>query len=365
MAAGEAAIRKLTAIWQDLLGAPCVAPDQNYFDLGGDSSLAVQMFATIEKVFGIKLPLATLYDAPTIAELAALLESEASPAHWTSLVAIQPGGSCPPLFFFHGAGGNVLSFRDLARRLGPDQPVYGLQSQGLDGTSPLLTTIEDMAALYVKEIRTVQKHGPYLLGGYCMGGTLAYEAAQQLSNAGEEIALLALFDTHNWNKVPLTLWSKSSYSLQRLMFHAASFLELNNKEKAKFYHEKMSVLKNRIPVWRGAIMSKFGRKPDAETKDSLLLAKIWQTNDRASWNYIAVPFSGSVTDFRPKKQYRVFRRPDLKWDQLARGGQRVTVLPVYPAAMLLEPFVAHLASSLQRELEVAFENTRSKVSTYS
>jgi phthiocerol/phenolphthiocerol synthesis type-I polyketide synthase E len=363
--AGEAVTRQLTEIWQGLLGTQSITPDQNYFDLGGDSSLAVQMFASIEKAFGIKLPLATLYEAPTIAELAALIASEASPAHWTSLVAIQPGGSRPPLFFFHGAGGNVLSFRDLARRLGPDQPVYGLQSQGLDGTSPLLTTIEDMAALYVKEIRTVQKHGPYFLGGYCMGGTLAYEAAQQLSRAGEEIALLALFDTHNWHKVPLTLWSKSSYALQRLMFHAASFLELENKEKAKFYHEKISVLKSRIPVWRGAIMSRFGRKPDAETKDSLLLAQIWQTNDRASWNYIPIPFSGSVTDFRPKKQYRVFRRPDLKWERLAHGGQREKVLPVYPAAMLLEPFVAHLASSFKLELESASENTRTKVSSYS
>ncbi len=365
MAAGDTAIHQLTVIWQDLLGVPSITPDQNYFDLGGDSSLAVQMFATIEKVFGIKLPLATLYDAPTIAELAALLESEPSPTHWTSLVAIQPGGSRPPLFLFHGAGGNVLSFRDLARRLGSDQPVYGLQSQGLDGKSPLLMKIEDMAALYIQEIRTVQKHGPYFLGGYCMGGTLAYETARQLTDAGEEIALLALFDTHNWNKVPLTLWSKTSYSLQRLMFHAASFLELDNKEKTKFYHEKMLVLKTRIPVWRGAMMSKFGSNPDAETKDSIRLAQIWQSNDRASWNYIPESFSGAVTDFRPKKQYRVFRRPDLKWDQLARGGQRVTVLPVYPAAMLLEPFVQHLALSLKRELQLAFENARAKVSTYS
>jgi acyl carrier protein len=109
MAAGEAVTRQLTAIWQDLLGTQPISPDQNYFDLGGDSCLAVQMFAAIEKVLGTKLPLATLYDAPTIAELAALLASEASPTHWTSLVAIQPGGWRPPLFFFHGAGGNVLS----------------------------------------------------------------------------------------------------------------------------------------------------------------------------------------------------------------------------------------------------------------
>lgn len=162
-------VGQLTSIWQGLLGLPSISPDQNYFDLGGDSSLAVQMFAQIEKAFQVKLPLATLYEAPTIAELAAILQSEVSDARWSPLVPVQPNGSRPKFFCFHGAGGNVLSYRELSLHLGNDQPFYGLQCQGLDGTSPLLTRVEDMASIYVKAIRKVQPDGPYFLGGYCMG----------------------------------------------------------------------------------------------------------------------------------------------------------------------------------------------------
>src|ERR1022692_1664380 len=159
--------KQLSHIWQEQLGVGAIGLDQNFFDLGGDSSLAVRMFSEIEKIFGVKLPLATLYEAPTIEELARVLRGEVSASGWSPLVAIQPEGSRPPLFCFHGAGGNVLIYRDLSRHLGLDQPFYGLQAQGLDGSRPPLTTIEEMAALYVKEIRRSQPHGPYFLGGYC------------------------------------------------------------------------------------------------------------------------------------------------------------------------------------------------------
>src|SRR6202034_3886945 len=172
--------RQLTRMWQELLGIDAIAPNQNYFDLGGDSSLAVHLFVQIERVFKVKLPLATLFDAPTIHELAQVLRSEAAPSGWSPLVAIRSTGSRPPFFCVHGAGGNVLIYRELSQNLGSDQPFYGLQSQGLDGANPPLTKIEDMAALYKKAIRRRQPHGPYLLGGYCGGGLIAFEIAQQL-----------------------------------------------------------------------------------------------------------------------------------------------------------------------------------------
>src|ERR1700683_3827559 len=122
--------RQLTRIWQEVLGVGSIGLDQNYFDLGGDSSLAVHLFAQIERVFNVKLPLATLFEAPTIEELAKILRLEASPSGWSPLVAIQPAGSRPIFFCMHGAGGNILIYRDLARRLGTDQPFYGLQALG-------------------------------------------------------------------------------------------------------------------------------------------------------------------------------------------------------------------------------------------
>jgi phthiocerol/phenolphthiocerol synthesis type-I polyketide synthase E len=343
-------------IWQEQLGVDLVGHDQNFFDLGGDSSLAVRIFSEIEKVFGVKLPLATLYEAPTIAELAVILRGEASHSGWSPLVAIQPSGSRPPFFCIHGAGGTVLMYRELSRHLGDEQPFFGLQSRGLDGSCPPLTKVEEMAAIYVKEIRKAQPQGPYFIGGYCMGGTIAFEVAQQLHAEGEPIALLALFDTMNWHKIPLNIWSKSSHAVQRLFFHATSFLSLDFSGKTKFFREKVEVLKNRIPVWKGWLLAGFESPRDGAVSDSWVLGQIWRANDRASWEYIPKPYSGVLTDFRPRKQYQVFSNPDYKWDGLAKGGLDVVILPVNPASMLVEPFVGQLAIALRQSIDAAIEH---------
>jgi phthiocerol/phenolphthiocerol synthesis type-I polyketide synthase E len=344
---------QLTQIWQEILHIDSITPDQNYFDLGGDSSLAVLLFAKIEAIFGVELPLATLFEAPTIGELARVLHRDAaSTSGWSPLVAIQSSGSRPNFFCVHGAGGNVLIYRDLALRLGPDQPFYGLQCPGLDGTCAPLTKIEDLAALYVKEIRKKQPRGPYFLGGYCMGGTVAYEVAQQIQAQGEQVALLALFDTMDFSKFPhLSTWDTTYQSFQRIIFHAANFLRLDWEGKAQFLKGKGKVFRSRIPVWRGMLAAKFSK--GSATEESRLLADIWLTNDRACVNYFPKPYAGRVTDFRPVKQYRVFDKPDAKWDQFAKGGQEVIVLPTYPAGMLVEPFVGHLAVALQKSIDEA------------
>jgi phthiocerol/phenolphthiocerol synthesis type-I polyketide synthase E len=344
---------QLTQIWQEILHIDSITPDQNYFDLGGDSSLAVLLFAKIEAIFGVELPLATLFEAPTIQELARVLHRDApSEDGWSPLVAIQPSGSRPNFFCVHGAGGNVLIYRDLALRLGPDQPFYGLQCPGLEGACPPLTKIEDMATLYVKEIRKKQPRGPYFLGGYCMGGTVAYEVAQQIQAQGEQVALLALFDTMDFSKFPhLSTWDTTYQSLQRLVFHGANFLRLDWDGKTQFLKGKGKVFRSRIPVWRGMLAAKFSK--GSGTEESRLLANIWQTNDRACVNYFPKPFAGTITDFRPVKQYRVFDKPGAKWDELAKGGQEIVVLPTYPAGMLVEPFVKHLAVALQKSMDEA------------
>jgi phthiocerol/phenolphthiocerol synthesis type-I polyketide synthase E len=350
----DEATAQLTRIWQDILGLDSISPDQNYFDLGGDSSLAAHLFAKIETVFGVKLPLATLFDAPTIEELAQVLRSEASSAGWSPLVAIQSSGSRPPFFCVHGAGGTVLIYRELARRLGPDQPFYGLQSLGLDGACPPLTRIEDMAALYVKEIRRIQPRGPYFLGGYCMGGIVAFEVAQQIQAQGEQVAVLALLDTIHWSEIPApSAWAKTYHAVERVVFHIANFLRLDRDGKTQFLKGKAKIFRSRIPVWRGMLLGKFDKQPPKDVPEFLALGKIWQTNDRASMHYTPRPYAGSVTDFRPLKQYRLFDKPEAKWDKLARGGQQVIVLPTYPAGMLVEPFVKHLAAALEKSIDEA------------
>lgn len=350
--------RQLTRIWEDLLGVRPIEADQNYFDLGGDSLLAVQMFAQVDKVFGVKLPVATLFEAPTVGELAkVLVEETASRSRWSSIVAIQPKGTRPPFFCVHGAGGNVLIYRELSKRLGEDQPFYGLQSQGLDGESEPLEKIEEMAAIYAAEIRRVQPKGPYHLGGYCLGGTIAYEVAQQLRAQGEEVALLALFDTLNWYKLPpLNSWKKFRIQVDRVAFHVLNYFRLDAEGRKSFVDDKFQVVRNRIPVWRGALANKVGGLISGNASKEIALSRVWELNDIASMEYVPKPYPGRVTDFRPIAQYTIHRGEGLKWEGLAQEGQKVVPLPMYPAGMLVEPYVKVLADALRAEMDVAIAN---------
>jgi thioesterase domain-containing protein/acyl carrier protein len=186
--------KMLATIWADVLKLEPVGVNDNFFELGGDSLIAVGLFAEIENRFGIRLPLATLFEAPTISQLATILERDRPPS-WSSLVPIQPHGRKPPLFCIHACGAHVFIYLPLVAHLDGDQPVYGLQAQGIDGTQQPYTHIEEMAAHYIKEIRELEPHGPYYLAGDTLGGLIAFEIAQQLTSQDKEVALLAMFDT--------------------------------------------------------------------------------------------------------------------------------------------------------------------------
>src|SRR6185295_7366109 len=184
----------LAEIWQEVLGLERVGAHDNFFELGGHSLLAVLLMARIEKRFGKSLSLATLFAAPTVESLAALLSrSDGHQQGRSPLVAIQPQGDRPPFFCVHPVGGNVLCYLDLARHLPPDQPFYALQSPEPGGDQP--ASIEEMAALYLSELRRIQPEGPYRLGGWSMGGLIAFEMARQLESAGQELDLVVLIDT--------------------------------------------------------------------------------------------------------------------------------------------------------------------------
>jgi aspartate racemase len=187
---------QLVKIWEEVLGKKPIGIRDNFFELGGHSLLAARLMHRIGHAVGKTLPLAMLFEAPTIERLAAGLRQDGWSHHWSSLVPIQPGGSHAPFFCIHGVGGNVVGFYELGRRLAPNHPFYGLQSRGLDGKDPRHATIEEMATRYLDEIRTVQPRGPYSLGGFSFGGLVAYEMAQQLLARGEEVGLLVLFDTY-------------------------------------------------------------------------------------------------------------------------------------------------------------------------
>jgi non-ribosomal peptide synthase protein (TIGR01720 family) len=186
---------QLARIWEEVFDIRPISPDDNFFELGGDSLTALLLASRIKEKLSFDLPLAALFEGATIRDMAAMLRKQSGAMTWSSLVPIKPHGTRPPFFCVHAAGGNVLGFVDLLHHLERQQPFYGLQSVGLDGIQEPYSRVEDMAEHYLRDIRTVQRHGPYHLGGLSFGGVVAFEMARQLRQQGESVALLALIDT--------------------------------------------------------------------------------------------------------------------------------------------------------------------------
>lgn len=221
----------LAGIWGEILGVDGVGPDDDFFDLGGHSLSAVRMFGRIRKAYEVSLPLATLFEAPNVATLAALVRDKAglvaeeepveqgelvknkkpSAKSWSPLVVISKGSEyVRPFYCVHGAGGNILNFRPLAGFLDQTIPFVGLRAHGSDGGAEVDETIEAMAERYLRAVREFQPVGPYRLSGYSGGGVVAYEMMRQLRDAGEEVDTLVFFDTiaPHMSLKPLTLMQK-------------------------------------------------------------------------------------------------------------------------------------------------------------
>jgi acyl carrier protein len=313
---------ELLKIWQKGFGKQPIDVRDDFFRLGGTSLLAAHLFAHIEKIFNLKLPLVTLIDAPTIEKLAKVIRKFSSQDMGDSLVPIQPGGSRPPLFCAHGQSGNLLIYRSLAQHIGPDQPVYGLQPQGLDGRSSPLMCIEEMACKYVREIQDVQSSGPYFLTGYCMGGAIALEMAQQLRMQGKTIGLLALLDTYNVNKMRPTWLGGVRFKLETLWFGWQHFWRAGSQNKMSFLRRRLMDL----------------RDGDSELE---------KCNERAALSYIPKAYEGKLLHVRPTRQWTRYSSPELGWDNLATGGVETFSLPMYPGQMFEEPFVRDLANKLR------------------
>ncbi|MBT9597540.1 MAG: amino acid adenylation domain-containing protein [Vitreoscilla sp.] len=182
---------ELVQLWKSLLGLPEVGVHDNFFNIGGNSLRAMQLIANIEARLAKRVKPAVLLEAPTIRQLATVLDQMAGR---NSLVRLRSGEGRPAVFFIHDADGAILLYRNVAMRLHPGHAVYGLQPHVDEQEVVQHTRMADMVAHYVAKIRSVQPHGPYILGGLCAGGTIAFEVARQLQTQGETIAALALFD---------------------------------------------------------------------------------------------------------------------------------------------------------------------------
>nr|WP_017314620.1 non-ribosomal peptide synthetase [Mastigocladopsis repens] len=354
----------LTQIWEDILGVQSIGIRNNFFDLGGHSLLAVKLFAQIEKKFGFKLPLATLFSANTIESLAKIIchQQEKAVGHqvlstahkeghsttpWSCLVPIQPKGSKPPFFCIHPLGGEILCYRPLALHLGQDQPFYGIQPQGLDGMPPL-TRIEDMAALYIKEIKIIQPTGPYFLGGYSLGGMIAYEMARQLDTQGEKVGILAMLDTCRPGS------SKRSPFLKRIQVHFDNLLQ-----------QGPSYLSKKLMGWREwgthnlkhKYMHMLGISEPLPEDDKHI--EIMGANLQALNTYIYQPYHGRMTLLRTDDKSRtdavgIQYDPQFGWGDIVTGGVDIHHLPGSHLTFLDEPNVRVLAEKLKLSLEKAY-----------
>jgi amino acid adenylation domain-containing protein len=290
---------KLIQIWKECLNIDSLGVTDNFFDLGGHSLVALRLLALIQQTFGKRLPLSTFLQAPTVEQLAKILQQEECKDLWKPLVAVQPKGEKPPLFCIHAADGNVIVFHNLAPYLDADQPIYALQPHGLDGKKPFHQKIEDMASDYIQEICSVQPEGPYLLAGYSAGGVIAFEMAQQLVAQGKKVAMLALFDTCNpiyFHKLSFRQW---------ISRHWNNFSRLEFKDKLNYLLSGIQQRLNRINEkfkQNNAEEKMLYPSVSLEEDPSLMEAVLFANQQQAVKNYYPKVYPGKVILFRSQQQ---------------------------------------------------------------
>ena len=336
----------LAQIWEEVLSVRPIGIRDNFFELGGHSLLAVRLFAVIEKQLGKKLPLTAVFQGATIEHLADVLRHQAKRGPHSSLVPIQPRGNKQPLFLVHPAGGHVFPYIHLAKFLGSDQPCYGLQAIGTEDGQDPHTRIEDMAAHYIKALQTVQPTGPYLIGGWSMGGVIAFEMAQQLIAQGQQLALLALLDAGTpASGEAFPEEDSDALSLVERYFGVSfgsveSLAALPKDEQLAFMLEQAK---------------KAGLVPaELDVSQARRFVTLLRSDLRATQSYAPHLYPGRITFFKASETL-AGTSSDLTmgWSEWASGGVEVHIVPGNHANLMYQPHVEVLADKLMACLNEA------------
>jgi len=342
---------QLIDVWQQVLSIQGIGVDDDFFELGGDSILGTRLFAEIGKRLGKRLPLATLFQASTIAGLANLLRQEDWSPNWSSLIAIQPEGTKPRLYCVHACGAHVFIYRSLVSHLSSDQPVYGLQARALDYQKERLIRVEDMAAHYLEEIREFQPHGPYYLLGDTLGGLFALEMARQLDVAGQEVGLLAMLDTH----CPLPLAPG-----KRIVSHLSHLKQLGVR---RYLRGAALGVKIRLALNResGALALPLTEEEQRYQQKVLVaedpLARMEWAIYRATQNYVPPKrIAAKIAYFlaRDNEYGNRFEDNRRRWKTVAGGGFELYVIPGRHDTIREEPNAGYLAQKLTACLESTY-----------
>ncbi|ARV58849.1 hypothetical protein BZZ01_09565 [Nostocales cyanobacterium HT-58-2] len=353
---------QLAQIWSSVINMTSIGVRDNFFELGGHSLLAVRLMSHIQQHFQINLPLATLFQTPTIEQLAVVLGSSSYKKLWSSLVPIQPNGTLTPFFCVAGAGGNVLYFHQLAQYLGKDQPFYGIQAQGLDGETKPLQSIEEIACHYIEAIQTVQPVGPYFLGGHSLGGKVAFEMAQQLQRQGQSVACVAILDTAapipELNpKVDVSNWDNARWICEIAVLVEELFgenLQVSYEALASLTSEKqLNYFKQQLEM--AGILP-----PHADIKLVRGFLEVFRTQcqlDYVPHNTFPIPitlFRAEEVSSQQENSPHLFQDPARGWNQFSDGEVEIHTVPGNHISMMSEPHVKVLAQKLRKSLEQAY-----------
>jgi amino acid adenylation domain-containing protein len=334
----------LKHVWEDVLETPDTAIDENFFALGGTSMNAVALSARLINTFGDLISVRTIFERPTIEQLAALIRQEVASMPPGGVVPIQPKGRRRPLFCVHPSGGLVHCYVDLARLLGPEQPVLGLQAPDIEGSHRIASTIEEMAGWYVANLMATQSTGPYQITGLSMGGVVAYEMARQLEAAGEEVRFLALLDTYFGEPIdtPITEAEIEENQWEGLIINAERTLGIPAEEmralswddRAKLFLERAHSA-GRLP--KDLTETQFRRLLYTSAIHSLLKTR-----------YHVKPYRGSVILLNTEIDFLDEMRG---LDGVALGEVHHHRLPGFHSDVLNEPSVGVVAEIFGRYLE--------------
>lgn len=338
----------ISEIWSAVLGLEQIGLQDDFFELGGHSLLAVKVMTAIEKETGKRLPLATLFEHSTIQTLAQKLHSNEE-EKWQALVEIKTTGSKDPLFVIHGAGLNVLLFQYTSKYLDPEQPVYGLQALGLNGTLDQQYTFEEISAIYISEILKVNPDGPYCLAGYSLGGFFVFEIARQLLAMGKSLKFIGMLDTYAGDTTVLDSINakrvkKIIRQFKKIPFYIHSFL--SNPKEALAY--QVMLMKSRL---KGMAADPDDYEEEGFTEND---KEVYKKYDFAHNHYTLQPSDLKISLFNSKK--KVYFLGDLKylgWKNLAKRGITVYPVPGDHRTFLRPPNDQEFAKILQQVLDKA------------
>ncbi len=345
---------ELLRMWKEALHCTSLGVTENFFDLGGYSLSASKLLLAVEKKFKRKMPLATLFEAPTVRDFARLLQGGESQTFGGRILKVRGGNGCTPLMCVDG--GPI--YLPLAQHLGNDRALYGLRLENTE-QFPKPYRIEDIAAYHIETLRKVQPKGPYLLGGWCLAGVLAYEMARQLSAQGEQIELVAMFDAANpaylrrFNKLELMI-RRSLFWGHKAQMHTKRLVKMRPGKAAKYLWERVESLKQaaRRTFWRVSYQfrDENAQEVSAELKDASAVVYL------AARAYQPGPYDGRVALFRSALEpMSLHRDPKLGWKDLIPQLE-VEEIPGDHRQILEEPAVAMLA----REMNVRLPSKEDK-----